>query len=156
MGEGFGSEGRRQVGQEAPEMRRAVLLDTSGWVAAAVRGQARHEEAKAAYISAIREGYRIIVTPMVLGESHALFVRLLGRLRAAAAMESVLGDPAHVVFAVDQALTKAAVDRWILAYRDQDFSLCDAVSFEVMQREGITRALSIDRHFVTAGYEVVG
>lgn len=136
-------------------MKRAVFLDSSGWVAAAVRGQSRHEEAKAAYTSAVRQGYRIMLTPMVLGESHALFLRLLGRDKAAAALESALMDPTHVVLPVDEALVKKAVERWLRPYRDQGFSLCDAVSFEVMQREGITRALSIDRHFVTAGFEIV-
>ena len=136
-------------------MKRAVFLDSSGWVAAAVRGQSHHEEAKAAYTSAVRQGYRIMLTPMVLGESHALFLRLLGRDKAAAALESALMDPTHVVLPVDEALVKKAVERWLRPYRDQGFSLCDAVSFEVMQREGITRALSIDRHFVTAGFEIV-
>ena len=136
-------------------MTRSVLLDSSGWVAAAVRGQARHDEARAAYTSAVRLGYRIVVTPMVLGESHALFLRLLGRDHAAAALQSVLGDPTHVVVPVDDTLVDTAVERWIHRFRDQRFSLCDAVSFEVMQRERITRALSIDAHFVTAGFEIV-
>ena len=149
----------RQKGHVASEaqaeVKRSVLLDSSGWVAAAVRGQDRHEAANAAYTSAVRQGYRIIVTPMVLGESHVLFLRLLGRVGAAAALDSVLRDPTHVVLPVDETLMRAAVDRWILPYRDQNFSLCDAVSFEVMQREGITRALSIDRHFVTAGFGII-
>ena len=136
-------------------MKRALLLDSSGWVAAAVRGQSRPEEAKAAYTSAVRQGYRIMLTPMVLGESHALFLRLLGRDKATAALESALMDPTHVVLPVDEALVKKAVERWLRPYRDQGFSLCDAVSFEVMQREGITRALSVDPHFVTAGFEIV-
>ena len=136
-------------------MNRAVFLDTSGWVAAAVRGQAQHEAAKAAYTSAVRQGYRIMLTPMILGESHALFLRLLGRDNAVAALESALTDPTHVVIPVDEELVTKAVERWLRPYRDQGFSLCDAVSFEVMQREGITRALSIDRHFVTAGFEIV-
>ena len=92
---------------------------------------------------------------MVLGESHALFLRLKGRVRATAALESVLRDPAHAVIDVDQGLVKTAIDRWVVPYRDQNFSLCDAVSFEVMEREGITRALSIDQHFATAGFEIV-
>ena len=66
-----------------------------------------------------------------------------------------MSDPTHVVVPVDDALVRIAVDRWIRPYRDRDFSLCDAVSFEVMKREGITRALSIDRHFVSAGFEIV-
>ena len=97
-----------------------------------------------------------MLTPMVLGESHALFLRLLGRDTAVAALEGALTDPTHVVVPVDDELVTKAVERWLRPYRDHGFSLCDAVSFEVMQREGITRALSIDRHFVTAGFEIVG
>ena len=151
----MGNDAGIEKGQIEAKVKRAVFLDSSGWVAAAVRGQSRHEEAKAAYTSAVRQGYRIMLTPMVLGESHAIFLRLLGRDKAAAALESALMDPTHVVLPVDEALVKKAVDRWLRPYRDQGFSLCDAVSFEVMQREGITRALSIDRHFVTAGFEIV-
>jgi len=151
-----GRTDRSAQGQATAQVNRAVLLDSSGWIAAAVRGQALHEAAKAAYTRAVREGYRIVVTPMVLGESHALFLRLLGRVQAAAALESVLRDPTHVVLPVDDALIRSAVERWVVPYRDQTFSLCDAVSFEIMHREGITRALSIDRHFVTAGFEIVG
>ena len=136
-------------------MNRAVFLDTSGWVAAAVRSQSRHVAARAAYTTAVRQGYRIVLTPMILGESHALFLRLLGREQAAAAIEGAMSDPTHIVIPVDDALVKSAVERWLRPYRDQDFSLCDAVSFEVMKREGITRALSIDHHFVTAGFEIV-
>lgn len=151
----MGCAGSYAKGQATAQVIRSVLLDSSGWIAAAVRGQTYHDAAKAAYTRAVREGYRIVVTPMVLGEAHALFLRLLGRVHAAAALDSVLRDPTHVVFSLDEALVRAAVERWVVPYRDQNFSLCDAVSFEVMQREGITRALSIDKHFVTAGYDIV-
>ena len=146
---------RPSKGRPEAKVKRAVFLDTSGWIAAAVRTQSRHAAAREAYTSAVRQGYRILLTPMVLGESHALFLRLLGREKATAALESAMSDPTHVVVPVDDALVRIAVDRWIRPYRDQDFSLCDAVSFEVMKREGITRALSIDRHFVSAGFEIV-
>jgi uncharacterized protein len=117
---------------------RAIFLDTSGWVAAAVRGQTHHARARAAYTAAVRQGGRVLTTPMVLGESHALFMRLLGRDQAAAALAGVFADPTHVVHPVDDALLRAAVDRWIRPYRDHTFSLCDAVSFEIMRRENIT------------------
>ncbi len=137
------------------QMTRTVFLDSSGWVAAAVRGQTSHAEAHAAYTSAVREGYRILTTPMVLGESHALFLRLLGRERAVEALSGVLNDPTHVILPVDDALVRMAIDRWVRPYRDQSFSLCDAVSFEIMKRERVTRALTIDRHFVTAGFTTI-
>ena len=137
-------------------MTRAVFLDTSAWISAAVRTQTHHAIANAAYVSAVRQGYRIVTTPMVLGESHALFLKLLGRDKARDAIGAVQRDPTHVVLPVDADLVVSAAERWIDGFRDQQFSLCDAVSFEIMKREGITRALSVDRHFLTAGFEVIG
>ena len=138
------------------EMKRAVFLDTSAWVSAAVRTQTHHAIAHAAYVDAVRQGYRIVTTPMVLGESHSLFLRLIGRDKARDAIDAVQRDPTHVVLPVDADLVAAAVERWIDRFRDQQLSLCDAVSFEIMKREGITRALSTDKHFVTAGFEIIG
>ena len=151
----MGCHAGREEGRAEKEVKRAVFLDTSGWIAAAVRGQTHHDKANAAYTAAVRQGLRVVTTPMVLGEAHVLFMRLLGRVHATEAIESALHDPTHVVLSVDSALVSTAVERWITPYRDQKFSLCDAVSFEIMQREGITRALSIDTHFVTAGFEIV-
>lgn len=137
-------------------MKRVVFLDTSAWVSAAVRTQTHHTIAHAAYVAAVRQGYRIVTTPLVLGESHSLFLKLLGRDRARDAIEPVQRDPTHIVLPVDAELVVSAIERWIDVYRDQQFSLCDAISFEVMKREGITRALAVDTHFVTAGFEMIG
>ena len=38
---------------------------------------------------------------------------------------------------------------------DHRFSLCDAVSFEVMRRERIEHALTFDTHFTIAGYKTL-
>ena len=47
---------------------------------------------------------------------------------------------------------KAAVDRWLTQYQDQNFSLTDAVSFTIMEELGIREALTLDGHFATAGF----
>jgi predicted nucleic acid-binding protein len=36
--------------------------------------------------------------------------------------------------------------------RRRDLSLVDCVSFEVMRRNGITRAFAVDRHFQELGF----
>jgi predicted nucleic acid-binding protein len=83
---------------------------------------------------------------------HALLLRWrdtrAGRLFLDAALES----GAHAIVTVDDELVSAAVARWIRGYADQSFSLCDAISFEVMRRERITQALTYDRHFSVAGF----
>lgn len=75
--------------------------------------------------------------------------------KARDAIAAVQRDPTHVVLPVDAELVVSAAERWIDRYSDQQFSLCDAVSFEIMKREGITRALSVHRHFLTAGFEAI-
>src|SRR5438128_9678724 len=53
---------------------------------------------------------------------------------------------------------QAEFDRGIELYRhrpDKDWSLTDCISFVVMNREGITEALTADRHFDQAGFKAL-
>ena len=47
------------------------------------------------------------------------------------------------------------VDRWLRRYRDRTLSLTDAVSFEVMQHEGLREAFAFDEDFERVGFTVV-
>ena len=40
-------------------------------------------------------------------------------------------------------------------YRDKDWSLVDCISFVTMREAGLSQALTFDRHFVQAGFEVL-
>ena len=61
--------------------------------------------------------------------------------------------PSSATIAPSLELYQEAIKAWIRAYADQLFTICDAVSFEVMRRERLTHALAFDRHFTIAGYE---
>jgi predicted nucleic acid-binding protein len=41
-------------------------------------------------------------------------------------------------------------------FADQELSLIDAVSFEVMRRNRLTHAFAFDRRFETAGFALLG
>ncbi len=56
---------------------------------------------------------------------------------------------------VDRDLRLAGIERWLRRFGDQEFSLTDAVSFEVMRRRRLRRALALDRHFLVAGFEIL-
>ena len=47
-------------------------------------------------------------------------------------------------------------ERLLEQYDDQAFSYVDATSFVAMRRLGIQEALTFDRHFVVAGFTLVG
>lgn len=52
---------------------------------------------------------------------------------------------------MDESLHRAALE--LLGVRpDKSYSLCDAVSFILMRRNGISEALTTDRHFAQEGF----
>ncbi|HEU4993648.1 MAG TPA: hypothetical protein VFT29_02475 [Gemmatimonadaceae bacterium] len=70
-------------------------------------------------------------------------------------LEAAFDTPSHTIVAADLDLTRAAVREWIAGYPDQPFTLCDALSFEVMRRERVEHALAFDRHFQLAGFQLL-
>lgn len=70
-------------------------------------------------------------------------------------MSLLLNDPVHEWMDVTAALERDALTNWLARFPDQRFSLVDAVSFEVMRREGLKHAFAFDRHFEVAGFDLL-
>ena len=136
-------------------MAGALFLDTAGWFAALSPRERGHEKAMSAYADAARRGLLLVTTPLVAAEMHTLILRWRDPQAGAFFLESVFESGAHHVASLDDDLIEAALSRWIRRFADKPLSLADAVSFEVMRRERITRALTFDRHFAAAGYEIL-
>ena len=86
---------------------------------------------------------------------HALLMRRQGIGAALHFVDNAFQSHANSIVYPDDELLAAARTQWLRRFSDQGFSLCDAVSFEVMRRERITRALATDRHFAIAGFEIL-
>lgn len=132
-----------------------LFLDTSAWLPVLATREHRHAELAETYKRLLDEGRRFVTSNVVVAELHALFVRQRGAEAGVQLLDHVHRDPAHRVFFVDRELEATAIDRWLRPYRDEVFSLCDAVSFELMRQEGIRTAFALDRHFAVAGFELV-
>jgi predicted nucleic acid-binding protein len=133
----------------------ALFLDASGWFAAMAPNQLGHVEAAREYVEAATTGRALVTTTLVIAEVHALVLRWRGAQLGSEFLDSALDAKVHRIVAPDAELIDAAVKRWIRGYAGQPFSLCDAVSFEVMRRQRIRRVLTLDRHFEVAGFERV-
>jgi len=132
-----------------------LFLDTSGWFAAISGREAAHERARAIYTEQMLGGGTLVTTALVIAEMHVLLLELRGPAAALKFLDGVAADPSHEVIDVDRDLRLAAIERWLRRFADQDLSLTDAVSFEVMRRRKLRRALALDQHFAMAGYEIL-
>ena len=89
----------------------------------------------------------------VLVETIALTQRRLG-LGAVRALRDEL-FPILTVEWVEASLHAEAFAALVASGR-RAVSLVDHVSFELMRRRGIRRALAVDRHFASEGFELLG
>jgi predicted nucleic acid-binding protein len=122
-----------------------VLVDTSGFYAALNRKDAAHREARRLFSQAREERWSLFTTNFVVAETHALILIRRGRNYAWQFLQSIYAGSTNVVRVEERDERRA---RSILEqYHDKDFSYCDAISFAVMERLGISEVISFDAHF---------
>ncbi|MBI2805724.1 MAG: type II toxin-antitoxin system VapC family toxin [Planctomycetes bacterium] len=128
-----------------------ILVDT-GYVLALVNpGDSLHQRARA-WAGAITEP--LIVTEYVLWEIVNSLSLPVDRPKARAVVSSLRAASDCEVIPASGELFDAGLD--LHARRpDKEWSLTDCISFVVMQRRGLTRALAHDHHFEQAGFEAL-
>ena len=135
-------------------MAAELFVDTSAWYPVAVPSHPDHEIIADALAGAIRAGRRVVTTNLVVAETHVLLLSRTGRRAALGFLRAARQSPNDVVRATPD-LEDRAITHWLERYENQDFSLADAVSFEVMSERGIREVLTLDHHFSTAGFVMV-
>jgi len=129
-------------------LRRSALSDSSFFYAAVNRRDRYHTVVRQVLESAYKGGWILVTTTFVVAETHALILARLGRDIATKWLEGVWHG-VHVIRPTEEDERRAC--EIIFGYTDKDFSFTDAISFAVMERLGITVALSLDEHFVQFG-----
>ena len=133
-------------------MRRGVLWDSSAILALLDADDADHGRAVAAADSIVAERRPSFVTNYIEAEAHALLLRKLGR---AIARQWLLtgGLPVLRVLPQEEERAKAI----LATHVDKDWSLCDAISFAVLESRGVPIAFTFDRHFRQFGrFQILG
>jgi len=115
----------------------------------------RHAAAVAIGRRFLSERGRWVGTTLVLAELHTHLLRARGPGLARKHVKELLEDSTYQWVDAPRQLVHDAIEAWLDRFSDQRFSLTDAVSFEVMRREKIEAAFAFDRHFVTAGFELL-
>jgi predicted nucleic acid-binding protein len=131
-----------------------LFVDTSAWFPLVLRRHPQHAALTMALRRRVARGERVVTTNLVLAETHALLL-CRGHRAAALTFVAAVREPPNVVVSSSPALEAEAIAGWLERFDDQDFSMTDAVSFAVMYARRIERALTLDRHFAIAGFEMV-
>jgi predicted nucleic acid-binding protein len=130
-----------------------VFIDTVGWVALLHRGDNLHQKAIESYRD-IKNLYRI-TTDAVLVESCNTFSKSSMRPLALSLMEKVRESKSigilEVVY-VEEGLMQQGFELF-KNRMDKEWSLTDCISFIVMKKKGINKAITSDKHFEQAGFE---
>jgi len=132
-----------------------ALVDTGALLALSRQKDQHHARAVDIAERHLGAGGQFVGTTLILAELHSHLLYLRGPREARVAVSALLEDPVHEWLAVSSALEREAVTRWLARFSDQDFSLIDAVSFEVMRRSKVTHAFAFDRHFTAAGFTLL-
>lgn len=133
-------------------MTRGVLWDSSAILALLDADDADHARAVAIARQIASEARPSFVTNYIEVEAHALLVRKLGRVIARQWLLTA-GLPVVRALPAEEQRAKEILTR----HADKDWTLCDAISFAVLDSRHVGRAFTFDRHFGQYGrFQVLG
>lgn len=127
-----------------------VFADASHFVALLVSRDALHARA----VEASTRYTRVVTTAWVMAEVASYLAAPSHRARFTDLLACVRADPVLEFLPADQELFDRGAELYA-ARPDKEWSLVDCTSFVVMQRMGISDALTGDRHFVQAGFRAL-
>jgi len=126
-----------------------MLLDTSGLLCYFDENKLRHQDAVTFFDLAPNK----MTHSYVLAEFVPLcLVRGMNRLKTLMFLSDLTDNPLVEMVWVDEELHRGA-QTYLQSRLDKQYSLCDAISFLLMQRYGIAEALTTDHHFEQAGFQ---
>ncbi|MBM3493074.1 MAG: type II toxin-antitoxin system VapC family toxin [Armatimonadetes bacterium] len=131
---------------------RRLFVDTSYYIASVVHTDMFHSRAVALSETLERCDMAVTTEPIMLEICAAFSAH--GRARAAAFVRSCYTTRNLRVVPLREDLFLRGLD--LFEHRsDKAWSLTDCISFIVMDDEGITEALTSDRHFIQAGFRAL-
>ena len=135
-------------------VNREVFVDSGAWIALSDTRDKYHVVAKGQFRTLVEERVNLVTTNLVITEVYTIIRRTGGYDPAMRFLRSTRESVRLKVIFSDRALEDQAGEI-LRKYKDQDFSLVDAVSFAVMQELEIEEAFAFDRHFTVAGLRLI-
>jgi predicted nucleic acid-binding protein len=128
-----------------------VFVDTSGFFALYSATDAYDQRVSAVFVKGNDDGWRLVTSNTVVVETYSLLLNRTreGRPRAIQFLDDIDASELHVE-RVSEEDEKAAI-ALVRAHKDKSYSLCDAQSFILCERLGISETISCDDDFRSYG-----
>jgi predicted nucleic acid-binding protein len=130
-----------------------VFVDTSAFFAWYVRRDSLHQIAVKRFRDI--EDSRLITTNHVVEETLTLIARKVSYSFAGVIAERFYAPNPIDIVHTDRVDESAAIT-FFRKFSDQRVGFTDCISFAIMRRTGISTAFTFDRHFVDAGFKIIG
>jgi predicted nucleic acid-binding protein len=129
-----------------------LLADTSALIALVVESESNHRQA----LGFLKQNphARFVVTELILAELVTRVRAIRGTAKAVEVGEDLLRSARHEFIFADVELIRGAIAR-LAKFSDKKLSLTDCVSFELMEKLGLTAAFTFDRDFRDCGFEMM-
>jgi uncharacterized protein len=130
-----------------------VFVDTSAFVARNARRDPYSQVASKIWLDL--EDTPLVTTNHVVEETLTLLARRMDRALAADMADRIYASAKLDIIYTSQDDEHDAL-RYFRKFADQRVSFTDCISFAVMKRHRLHTAFTFDRHFLNAGFRVIG
>ena len=131
-----------------------IFVDTAGWMSMADRNDRLHKKTVQVRDGWLRRGGILVTSDYVMDETLTLSRIRLGIDAAEKWWGQVSESPRLKMEWINGERAEKARG-WFFRWRDKTFSFTDCTSFVVMRELRLKKALTGDRHFVEAGFEIL-
>ncbi|MDD2708603.1 MAG: PIN domain-containing protein [Verrucomicrobiae bacterium] len=130
-----------------------LFVDTAGWMACADEDDPSHKQMMASRDAWLEDGGLLVTTDYVADETLTLLRVRLG-LAAAKNWWRQVENSMRLRWELITVERSIKARDMFFQYDDHDFSFTDCASFVVMRELRLKRALTTDRHFIHAGFQI--
>jgi len=132
----------------------SVFADSSYYVALLRESDLAHVRAMELFPQLLQQNVQVFTTAWVLTEVANLFSAPVLRPKFLSLLDDVETNTNVVIIPPEPEIFLLGIELY-RSRADKAWSLTDCISFVVMNREGITEALTADHHFEQAGFKAL-